>query len=91
MPNTRSIYRRHRKRPARAVDGADPVARQYEGGREAPFSPRSPENGQGTPAVDEAGRRAEAGNVSRTRGEQGGERVPAKRPAAHRKAPRDMH
>lgn len=90
MPNTRSIYRRHRKRPARAVDGADPVARQYEGGREAPFSPRSPENGQGTPAVDEARRRAEAGNVSRSTDEEG-KHATDTRPAGRRKPPRNMH
>ncbi len=88
MPNTRSIYRRHRKRPARA-DGVDPVASQYEGGREAPFSPRSPENGRGTPAVNEAERRAEAGNVSKRRGnpedpDRGTDARPARRkPSRH--------
>ena len=91
MPNTRSIYRRHRKRPARAVDGEDAVARQYERGREAPFSPRSPENAQGTPAVQEAERRAEAGNVSRERDGKEGERTPDTRPAGPRKFPRGVH
>ncbi|MDQ2640273.1 MAG: hypothetical protein M3Y79_06815 [Pseudomonadota bacterium] len=91
MPNTRSIYRRNRKRPARTVDGADPVARQYEGGREAPFSPRTPENAQGTPAVEEAERRAEAGNVSKTRDGKDGERSADTRPAGPRKAPRSVH
>lgn len=90
MPNTRSIYRRHRKRPDRAADGGDSVARQYEGGREAPFSPRSPENDQGTPAVDEARRRAEAGNVSRTPSEESGNRATETRPAG-RKPSRNMH
>lgn len=91
MPNTRSIYRRHRKRPARA-DGVDPVARQYERGREAPFSPRSPENSQGTPAVEEAERRAEAGNVSRMR-DNPEEEDPATqaRPAHRRKPSRPLH
>lgn len=91
MPNTRSIYRRNRRRPARTVDGADPVAHQYEGGREAPFSPRSPENAQGTPAVEEAGRRAEAGNVSKMREAKDGGRTPDARPAGPRKGPRSVH
>jgi hypothetical protein len=91
MPNTRSIYRRHRKRPARTADGADPVAQQYEGGREAPFSPRTPENTQGTPAVEEAERRAEAGNVSKTREVDGADRKTSGRPASPSKPPRNLH
>lgn len=91
MPITRAIYRRHRKSPVKA-NGVDPVARQYEGGREAPFSPRSPENGQGTPAVEEAQRRAEAGNA----GQRGGRpddqaNKAATRPSRRRKTPRDLH
>lgn len=91
MPNTRSIYRRHRKRPARTVDGKDPVAQQYEGGREAPFSPLTPENAKGTPAVEEAGRRAEAGNVSRMQDAKNPQPTPSARPAGPRKPPRSMH
>ncbi len=91
MPNTRSIYRRHRKRPARAADGGDAVARQYERGREAPFSPRSPENAPGTPAVEEAERRAGAGNVSRKPDGQDDTRTPDTRPASPRKSPRGVH
>jgi hypothetical protein len=90
MPNTRLIYRRHRKSPAKA-NGVDPVARQYEGGREAPFSPRSPENDQGTPAVEEAQRRAEAGNAGKPRGKTADQEHKAGTRPGRRRKLRDLH
>ena len=92
MPNTRTIYRRNRKRPSPARDGADPVARQYEGGREAPFSPQTPETSDpDSPAVTEAERRAEAGNTSRSAGSKDPARATSTRSTGGRKPRERLH
>jgi hypothetical protein len=91
MPNTRTIYRRQRKRPSQSLDGVDPVARTYERGREAPFSPRSPEIADSnSPAVVEVKRRAEAGNVSKS-GATDAHKPEAGTTAGKRKPRRSVH
>lgn len=91
MPNTRTIYRRQRRRPAQH-DGVDPVARTYEGGREAPFSPRSPEiTDRDSPAVQEVRRRAEAGNVSKSPGARHAGKTASGRPGTGGRTHRKVH
>lgn len=89
VPHSKPV--RRSKSPGRAPPAGDRVAREYERGRDAPFSPETPETADPrSPAVTEVRRRAESGDARERRHPRGKDGKVARdgQPPTGRHAPR---